>query len=550
MTRCLDDRLTSFYTKAADFNAHIQHYTITYADNTIKSQPLSQRNIPYVGNGYFGLEIEDNAKLFAKYGRHLSQIVDYKPIISTIPRSDGEILNDGKQAVVVDYINGIVHKFQCFGGEFSISHDFYAHRTIPNVFIQEIKTINLVNSLIDIELKAIGSKEWASANHREFSLRHPDNNRMVDFTVTTGVIQLPKNDETMIVSICTQKPPSDFTMKKRGVTKIDIVHVINYEIVVSATNQKINEIETSAVENITNIFKMKDLQMSFDVYTKDSSDISLNALATSELKRKHINVWNTLWESGFQISTSMADGVINGDQINATIYNVLSHVRSFDFEQNTSEKLRAEIQRSLIYAEGCFDSNPTLQAGTLWKDMNTIEESNKNAMSWLLTLEKQGCHNLIRAGASGVIQAMILSFGGFSFSNQHLELNIHPKYLHRDYFFRRLNYGNMTHINVSIEVTEENRAIMYVALDRTDGKYFACDGGCLDEPVPLTRERKMFPVKLTDPLTAILYIASDREHIEELRHAIHVKEVAEGKDEISYHFLLINLFFLSSSSGS
>lgn len=38
----------------------------------------------------------------------------------------------------------------------------------------------------------------------------------------------------------------------------------------------------------------------------------------------------------------------------------------------------------------------------------------------------------------------------------------------------------------------------------------------------------MFPVKLTEPLTAILYIAADREHILELHHAIHVKEVAEG----------------------
>lgn len=38
----------------------------------------------------------------------------------------------------------------------------------------------------------------------------------------------------------------------------------------------------------------------------------------------------------------------------------------------------------------------------------------------------------------------------------------------------------------------------------------------------------MFPVKLTEPLTAILYIASNKEHIEELRHAIHVKEVIEA----------------------
>lgn len=42
------------------------------------------------------------------------------------------------------------------------------------------------------------------------------------------------------------------------------------------------------------------------------------------------------------------------------------------------------------------------------------------------------------------------------------------------------------------------------------------------------QERKMFPVKLTEPITAILYITQDKEHIEELRHAIHVKEVAEG----------------------
>lgn len=455
--------------------------------------------------------------------------------MSTTPRSGGEILAEGKQAVVVDYVNGIVHKFQCFGGEFSISHDFYAHRTIPNVFVQEIKTINLVNSPVNVELEAAEGREWKPASRREFGVRHPETSRLIEFAVTTAVVQLPKSDGAMIVSVAAQKLPPHFAMKKRGVTKIDIVHVINYAIVPSASKSKIDEVEKGAVANMTKIVEQSDLQLLFDASTDERSDVSQNALATSTFKRKHINVWNNLWESGFQISTSMADGVINGDQINATIYNVVSHVRSFDYEENTDEKLRAEIQRSLIYAEGCFDSNPTLQAGALWKSADTIEESNRICMAWLLTLEKQGCHNLIRAGASGVLQAMILSFGGFSFSNQHLELNIHPKYLHRDYFFRRLNYGNLTHINVSIEVSDDNRAIMYVALDRTDGKYFACDAGCLDEPVPLTRERKVFPVKLTDPLTAILYIASDREHIEELRHAIHVKEVAEGNHFTSAH---------------
>jgi len=38
-----------------------------------------------------------------------------------------------------------------------------------------------------------------------------------------------------------------------------------------------------------------------------------------------------------------------------------------------------------------------------------------------------------------------------------------------------------------------------------------------------------FPVKLTDPQTAILYITYDRQHMEDLKHAIHVKDIVEGQ---------------------
>jgi len=41
-----------------------------------------------------------------------------------------------------------------------------------------------------------------------------------------------------------------------------------------------------------------------------------------------------------------------------------------------------------------------------------------------------------------------------------------------------------------------------------------------------------FPVKLTDPLTPILYITSDKQHMEDLKHAIHVKEIVEGLQKI------------------
>jgi hypothetical protein len=55
--------------------------------------------------------------------------------------------------------------------------------------------------------------------------------------------------------------------------------------------------------------------------------------------------------------------------------------------------------------------------------------------------------------------------------------------------------------------------------------------------VKLSTETKTFPVKLTDPVTAVLYITSDQLHMQELKHAIHVKDLSLGE------------FFFSVSSG-
>jgi len=80
---------------------------------------------------------------------------------------------------------------------------------------------------------------------------------------------------------------------------------------------------------------------------------------------------------------------------------------------------------------------------------------------------------------------MTLSYGALKFSNHHLEFGTHPRDLHRDYFFRRINYGNDTHVNVSVQVGDDNKAVLYVSLDRNNRPYYACDAGCLDPPEPL-----------------------------------------------------------------
>ena len=46
-----------------------------------------------------------------------------------------------------------------------------------------------------------------------------------------------------------------------------------------------------------------------------------------------------------------------------------------------------------------------------------------------------------------------------------------------------------------------------------------------------------FPVKLTEPITAILYITSDKRHMELFKQTLHVKEVAEGIMSLFYLYI-------------
>lgn len=137
----MDDRLTPFYSKALEFNAHIQHISDSVDQATVGLR--NQRNIPYVGNGYFGIEIGKNSEFYVKYGRLLSQPIHFQPIVNfkyldKKSEDSDEAEPYGKRAIVTDYVNGIVHSFQCFGNDFFISSDFYGNHEF--IHISEIES--------------------------------------------------------------------------------------------------------------------------------------------------------------------------------------------------------------------------------------------------------------------------------------------------------------------------------------------------------------------------------------------------------------------------
>jgi hypothetical protein len=80
---------------------------------------------------------------------------------------------------------------------------------------------------------------------------------------------------------------------------------------------------------------------------------------------------------------------------------------------------------------------------------------------------------------------MLLSIGGIRFRNHHLEMYLDPKELHRDMFFRSINFGKQYHLNISITVGHDNRAVIDVSVDNENAQAYACDAGCLDTPTKL-----------------------------------------------------------------
>lgn len=495
---CQQHFLQPFERALSEYDAYLRHET------SATSSSLSHNYVPYVGNGLFGLALEHDSHLNIKYRRTLSLPVYYHPLYIV---DDYEI----KEFTVADYKNGIVNRFQCSNTGIHISYQYYAHRTIPSLFVQEILINNPSNKPRALKISTPRVSDWPTAVKQTIKLHQGIDTK--EYEVVTGMIPVPESENVIAVAVVCRKMSNVIQVGSKDSLDLLIFTTIQYSKPVKkadyATQKDI--VEKRAIEQMEKVIA-------------ETGDIT----ALRKLRENHSRVWQGLWYTGFYISDSKAQGIINGDRINATIYSILSQVRSYEHEDNMKTSTKSEILRSLTYSEGCYEGHSTLDALNLWKPLNSLSSLNAVASVWLLTLEKQGCHNLLKAGASGVSQAMILSFGSLRFSNQHLEYNIEPSKLHRDFLFRRINYGNMTHVNISVIVQEDNKAAIFVALDRSDKTYYACDAGCLDSPVQLGPYRKYFPVKLTEPLTAILYITADKQHMEDLRHAIHVKEVVEA----------------------
>ncbi len=156
----------------------------------------------------------------------------------------------------------------------------------------------------------------------------------------------------------------------------------------------------------------------------------------------------------------------------------------YELNQNASLGLR----KFDLSSQRCYEGFSSLYATKLWRLPKNENELINLVSIWTLTLDRFGCRNFLELGVTGTIQAILLSLGSLKFTNHHLELNLNPRQLHRDYLFRKINYLNESLITIEVHVDSENHANLYVTLDKLieqPKRFFVCDAGCIDLPLEL-----------------------------------------------------------------
>ncbi|CAF0976808.1 unnamed protein product [Rotaria sordida] len=499
--QCLQTRLEQFSSDVADMNAIINHEPILYGEIV---------SLPFIGNGYIGLSLSTRSRIQLISDPSTPFISSgYSPIIQI----SSKIWQDSS-STIIQMNQGLVKRLQCFkiSEERSayVTHMLYVHRYRPSLIIQEIDIINPSDQTLDLDFQhktQISGNDIKQLDTQEFQI---DSFKDTYF-ITTYQITTRQHNSTIFV-IINNKIISSAHIKPDSQNKRTILTVIKYSPFIH-------------VDLLVNETYSKQLQNTLQKQAKDDL-IEALSISFKNLLKEHIDTWSSIWQSGFSISRSLAPTVMNGDIINRTIYYVLCSTPSPLYElKNLNETKKKELIQSLFQIDRCYESHSTLIGNRLWKSPGDDLAVSQLSNLWRSTLLKKGCLTLMRSGVNGILQSMLLSIGSIRFYNHHLEMHLDPKELHRDMFFRSIHFGKQYLLNISITVGHDNRAVIDVSIDNENGHAYACDAACLDTPTKLSTKPVRFPVKITSPSTAILYITEDFEYMTQLKDTLHVKQV-------------------------
>ncbi|KAG7519392.1 hypothetical protein JOB18_007354 [Solea senegalensis] len=492
--------------------------------------PQEQLVTPFVsGNGHILLDIDSNKLWVASSsqpGMAPVHQTEFSPRVGVHPEGN----RAEAQASILLFRKGSVLSVRCVLQSsqdcVTIREEFMAHRSRPNVYLQRIHINNPSDRVASLDVSSdnptFGSKFSTTVEKLEDT----------DILLSAGRVPVESNRIVLVV-VVTKKVSSRIQVSAKSEYTDNILSVV-------WTSQPIDSSK---------------LEETFSSLREGAKKEMGELLSTSvdDLVADHQQAWMDLFISGVEMRKITDSHTPSSRTVNTTLYYILSSSTAPLLDHRLVSEERARLESSLNYADHCFSGHATMHAENLWPErVSSTAQILQLVTLWTLTLQKRGCKVLVAAGAHGAMQGMVLSFGGLQFTENHLQFQADPDVLHNSYALRGIHY-NQDLINLAVLLDMDGKPFLHVSVKQQEQpvKLYACEAGCLNEPVELTSEIKghTFPVMVTQPITPLLYISTDLRHLQDLRHTLHLKAILAHEEHMANRYPgLPFLFWFSVAS--
>ncbi|XP_054857453.1 uncharacterized protein KIAA2013 homolog [Eublepharis macularius] len=506
-----------------------------------------------VGNGHLLLDVAANRLWVAPAaGRGLAAAspvyaTEY-PALAQL-RAPATTLAEAGAAVVM-LRDGVIHRARCVhpgpaGSDgaaqecVAIREEVLTHRGRPHLYLQRVAITNPTERQVAFEvsgppLKAssltLGSGGAGSGSKFVTTLEKAGDRQ---FLLSSGRVLQPDGAKVVLVVVAAKKLVSRVQVAPRSQFDETLVSVV----------QTSEPIEASRLEETFSKLREATRREMLEVLR----------MRVEDLLQEHRKAWADLFISGVEMRKITDAHTPSSKTVNMTLYYVLSTMPAPFLDPLISSEEREKMEATLNYADHCFSGHATMHAETLWPaHLVSVPQVLQLSDLWKLTLQKRGCKGLLAAGAHGLMQGMVLSFGGLQFTENHLQFQADPDVLHNSYSLRGIHY-NKDLINLAVLLDAEGKPFLHVSVKFQEKpvQLYACEGGCSNEPVELTSELRghTFPVMVTQPITPLLYISTDLVHLQDLRHTLHLKAILAHEEHMAKQYPgLPFLFWFSVAS--
>uniref|UniRef100_A0A7E4ZSV8 Transmembrane protein n=1 Tax=Panagrellus redivivus TaxID=6233 RepID=A0A7E4ZSV8_PANRE len=473
---------------------------VCVADQFVKEfgheiDPLAASDhVSFIGNGYIGMDVSGNSDLLLRTNSTgpFTFLTGFKPLVQLkLPFGENKALH-----YVTDTTNGMSKTVRCSHVDekcICLYEFVYAHRSRPNVLIQDIKLSNPSTDALNIEFSRSISPDW----HEETGLAAPVYYKVVY-----------QNNQQVGVAVACSLLPREVVVHPKREESYRFLCVLEH----APFTGDLDTTKRQAVANVLTRFT------------------DVNALHYNRVDIEHKEAWAELNKANFNISESKAPNALNTKQISLTKHAILSSVRAPLVERGADANVIVESKKLALRSELCYQGHSTLLTPSkLWQEWNTLADVFNTVDIWLLTLKHRGCMHLVESGAHGISQAFLLSLTAGTFTHHHMEFTLDPTDdLHRELVVSGLEFSPNVHISLDFVLDSEYRPLVRISSHSAAVPLFACSAGCTTGPFALTKVPQEITLKVTKPPSPILFISADKEKLSNLRHTLHVSEVVDA----------------------